>query len=119
MYVTTFYSFKGGVGRTMGLVNVAVELAQMGRRVLIVDFDLEAPGLDTLDLPKPPGDHAGLVDYVIDYLAMNESPDVSKYVYEAHGVGKKDGRLYVMPAGRREKGYAQRFNQIDWAELYS
>ena len=50
MYVTTFYSFKGGVGRTMALVNVAVELANTGRRVLVVDFDLEAPGLDTFDL---------------------------------------------------------------------
>ena len=50
MYVTTFYSFKGGVGRTMALVNVAVELAQRGRRVLAVDFDLEAPGIDTFEL---------------------------------------------------------------------
>ncbi len=37
MYVTTFYSFKGGVGRTMALANVAVQLAQMGRRVLVVE----------------------------------------------------------------------------------
>ena len=38
----TFYSYKGGVGRTMALVNVAAELAKRGRKVLIVDFDLEA-----------------------------------------------------------------------------
>ena len=33
MYVVTFYSFKGGVGRSMALVNVAAELAARGRRV--------------------------------------------------------------------------------------
>ncbi len=45
MYVVTFYSYKGGVGRTMALANVAALLAQDGRRVLVVDFDLEAPGV--------------------------------------------------------------------------
>src|SRR4051794_23443603 len=43
--IVTFYSFKGGVGRTLALANVGVVLAQGGHRVLVVDFDLEAPGL--------------------------------------------------------------------------
>lgn len=43
--IVTFYSFKGGVGRTMTLVNTAYALAKMGARVLMVDFDLEAPGM--------------------------------------------------------------------------
>ena len=38
MYVTTFYSFKGGVGRTMALVNVAVELARQGRPARAVAY---------------------------------------------------------------------------------
>ena len=46
MYVVTFYSFKGGAGRTMALTNVGLQLAMEGRRVLLVDMDLEAPGLD-------------------------------------------------------------------------
>lgn len=44
--VISFYSFKGGVGRTMAVANLAVLLAQRGYRVLVVDFDLEAPGLN-------------------------------------------------------------------------
>lgn len=44
--VVTFYSFKGGVGRSMALANIAVLLARAGKRVLCVDWDLEAPGLD-------------------------------------------------------------------------
>ena len=45
----TFYSYKGGVGRTMALANVAAILAKQGRRVLLIDFDLEAPGLDAFE----------------------------------------------------------------------
>ncbi len=45
--VVTFYSFKGGVGRTQALADVAVLLARYGHRVLMVDWDLEAPGLES------------------------------------------------------------------------
>src|SRR5436189_94654 len=44
--IATFYSYKGGVGRSMALANAAVLLARAGRRVLVVDFDLEAPGIE-------------------------------------------------------------------------
>ena len=43
--IVSFYSYKGGVGRTMALVNVAHVLARDGYRILMVDFDLEAPGM--------------------------------------------------------------------------
>ncbi|MGF1425203.1 FxSxx-COOH system tetratricopeptide repeat protein [Kitasatospora sp. LaBMicrA B282] len=43
--IVTFYSYKGGTGRTMALANTAWILAANGFRVLTVDWDLEAPGL--------------------------------------------------------------------------
>lgn len=43
--VVSFYSYKGGVGRTMSVVNVAMALAQNGFRVMVVDLDLLAPGI--------------------------------------------------------------------------
>jgi cellulose biosynthesis protein BcsQ len=43
--IVTFYSYKGGTGRSMLLANVAWVLASNGHRVLMVDWDLEAPGL--------------------------------------------------------------------------
>ncbi|MGW1557509.1 FxSxx-COOH system tetratricopeptide repeat protein [Streptomyces sp. NPDC002144] len=43
--IVTFYSYKGGTGRTMALANVGWILASAGHRVLLVDWDLEAPGL--------------------------------------------------------------------------
>ena len=49
-HFTTFYSYKGGVGRTLALANVAWILANHGfepARVLVIDFDLGAPAADT------------------------------------------------------------------------
>ncbi len=43
--IYTFYSFKGGVGRTMALANMGFLAALNGKRVLLMDWDLEAPGL--------------------------------------------------------------------------
>jgi tetratricopeptide (TPR) repeat protein len=44
-FVITFYSYKGGVGRSMALLNVAYTLVSYGRNVLVIDMDLEAPGI--------------------------------------------------------------------------
>ena len=43
--VITFYSYKGGTGRSMLVANTAWLLASVGKRVLLMDWDLEAPGL--------------------------------------------------------------------------
>ena len=43
--IVTFYSYKGGTGRTMALANTAWILASNGNKVLVVDWDLESPGL--------------------------------------------------------------------------
>ena len=118
MYVTTFYSFKGGVGRTMALVNVAVDLAQRGRRVLAVDFDLEAPGLDTFDLHRPADTTPGMIDFVTAYLQSGQTPDVNQFVFESPGMGHGNGGLWIMPAGAHHDSYANTFAQIDWGTLY-
>ncbi len=44
-WIFTFYSYKGGVGRSLAAVNVAYALAGRGRHVLLIDMDLEAPGI--------------------------------------------------------------------------
>ncbi len=117
MYVTTFYSFKGGVGRTMALVNAAVTLAMGGRRVLVVDFDIEAPGLDTFDILKPSEEVPGIIDFVARYLESGQAPDVSDFIGECPVIGDQGGSLWLMPSGRKET-YAENFNQVDWGDLY-
>ena len=118
MYVTTFYSFKGGVGRTMALVNAAVELANTGRRVLVVDFDLEAPGLDTFDILHSETQVPGIVDFVSEYIASGQAPEVTHFIGKSPGIGDKGGGLWIMPSGAHHKSYATNFSQIDWGMLY-
>lgn len=117
MYVTTFYSFKGGVGRTMALVNVAVTLALRGRRVLVVDFDVEAPGLDTFDVLRPREEGPGVIDFVTQYLEAGQAPAADSFIGECPAIGDQGGGLWIMPSGRNET-YAAKFNQIDWGALY-
>ena len=118
MYVITFYSFKGGVGRTMALVNTAVELANTGRRVLAVDFDLEAPGLDTFDFVDAETKGPGIIDFVTEYLGVGQAPDVNRFISKSSAVGKRDGGLWVMPSGAQHESYATKYGQIDWGTLY-
>jgi MinD-like ATPase involved in chromosome partitioning or flagellar assembly len=119
MYVTTFYSFKGGVGRTFALVNVAVDLATSGRKVLLVDFDLEAPGIHTFNDLRPPEPHSGVVEYVTDFIASRSAPDVREYIYELDRVGREGGGIWVMPAGRGGNEYRERLASINWQHLYA
>ncbi len=113
MYTSTFYSFKGGVGRTMALVNAAVELAQRGRRVLAVDFDLEAPGLDTFDIVGTTPDGPGIVDFVGEYVVTGQAPDIEGFVSQSTALEN----LWIMPSGRQQQ-YAASLGGIDWQDLY-
>lgn len=122
MYVSTFYSYKGGVGRTFALVNVAVELAKQGRNVLLVDFDLEAPGIDTFVGFENKSNAGGIVQFVSDYVERKAPPPVKDYVYEAtigtHEQLAANGKVWVMPAGRRNSHYDQLLSKIHWQQLY-
>ena len=76
--IITFYSYKGGTGRTMALANVAWILASNGKRVLAVDWDLEAPGLHRYFRPflldKDLTSSPGIIDLVWDFAAATVAP---------------------------------------------
>ena len=115
MYIVTFYSYKGGVGRTMGLANVGFELAQQGRSVLIVDFDLEAPGLGAFLVNHGSRAARGVVDFVVDYRQSRQPPSIENYVYQ---VGGGSSSVWFMPAGRQGNEYGSKLHSIDWRTLY-
>ena len=102
----------------MALVNIAVELAKTGRRVLTVDFDLEAPGLDTFDIVRSENHVPGIIDFVGEYLESGQAPEVDRFIYRSSGVGDQGGGLWVMPSGAQRESYAANFSQIDWGVLY-
>lgn len=111
--VLTFYSYKGGVGRSFTLANIAVLLARWGHRVLCLDWDLEAPGLDAYFRPMMSADPAGgVIDLVDDFLGGRLRPGA--HTTRLTGVEKLD----VITAGRNDAAYVGRVQEIDWEALY-
>lgn len=125
---TTFYSYKGGVGRSMALANVAASLAQAGRRVVMIDFDLEAPGLDSFDEFAVPNGRIGVVEYVCHYLETGQVAPITDYLHEIQPVRLADaakpksqpleGKLWLMTSGAKDDTYNRKRLSIDWADLY-
>lgn len=133
----TFYSFKGGVGRTMSLINVACILAARGRRVLMIDFDLEAPGLTNLALrdiaPEADRQRDGLVELIQDFVdapedspladEVNRAPFFDKYVRQLQIPDTLEplegGSLHLLPCGHIDSTYTERLYAIDFKQLYS
>jgi tetratricopeptide (TPR) repeat protein len=101
----------------MALVNVATQLIGEGKKVLIVDFDLEAPGLTSYSWTRSCSDSKGVVEYVTDYRATKQAPDVSDYICLTEKL-EGGGELWTMPAGRHDAEYSTRLNSIDWRSLY-
>jgi cellulose biosynthesis protein BcsQ len=112
---TTFYSYKGGVGRSLALANIACLMAQdeeHPQRVLIWDFDLEAPGLHRLFPAKQPQTY-GFVDLVYEYARSGDVPRVDDYIYES----EIDG-ISVLPAGKIGESYCEKLQQINWLKFF-
>ncbi|MER5884519.1 FxSxx-COOH system tetratricopeptide repeat protein [Streptomyces sp. NPDC001941] len=137
--VVTFYSFKGGVGRTMALVNTAWILASNGLRVLMVDWDLEAPGLHRYFHPllvdPELGSTEGIIDLIRGYALGADVPGAQEYEDRAEwfrergdvdrcivGVGLDldgEGRLDFLPAGLQDEGYSAAVSTFDWDHFYT
>ncbi|QKQ74388.1 ParA family protein [Nostoc sp. TCL240-02] len=110
----TFYSFKGGVGRTTALTHVASILAMRGLKIVAVDLDLEAPGLSTAFNLKPQPKY-GIVDYFYErsYLSEGIEPIIS--IAEIFGevrIPNATGRLFVVPAGFLNLDYVSKVDDL-------
>jgi cellulose biosynthesis protein BcsQ len=128
--ICTFYSYKGGVGRSMALANVGEWFYLHGLRVVLVDWDLEAPGLEAFfpsdeDLPSL-NRQPGLIDLLLDYkqdlpyltlppdgatqdqvvAAMTEQlPPLRSRLLELRQpvqTGGSESALWILPAGKRD-----------------
>lgn len=97
-----FYSVKGGVGRSTALAATAWSLAQQGERVLIVDLDLESPGLSTAVLPEGRKPAFGLVDWLVEDQ-VGAGDHVQDDMIAASGLHAEQDVL-VLPAHGAEPG---------------
>ena len=143
--IATFYSYKGGTGRSMALANVAWILASRGLKVLVVDWDLEAPGLHRYfrpflsdkELTRP--ESQGVIDLVGDFAERlaaqpgGDKPppnwylpyaDITKWKQRLSWPSGLDatttagGFIDFVPAGRQGPQYAKKVNSFDWARFY-
>jgi hypothetical protein len=137
--IITFYSYKGGTGRTMALANVAWILASRGKRVLIIDWDLEAPGLHRYFYPfirdRNLSSSPGLIDFIVDYAVEAMTPEsdsdsqdgenwqalqanILRYAFSIDWDFPGDGTLDFVPAGRQDASYATKVNSFNWFNFY-
>ena len=117
--VCTFYSYKGGVGRSMVLANIAAMLARWKQKVLVVDWDLEAPGLERYfgsRLRRARAEYDGLVDLVHSF-GRGEPLDWRKCVVRAPLPECND--VHILHAGRAGDIYLDRLRSIDWERLFN
>ncbi|MGW1764755.1 FxSxx-COOH system tetratricopeptide repeat protein [Streptomyces sp. NPDC002073] len=137
--IVTFYSYKGGTGRTMALANTAWVLAANGKRVLAVDWDLEAPGLHRffhpfLD-PSTLGATTGVIDLITEYAWAATSPvqraddwhrDYARIQQHAVSLAPENlgwefpsgGTLDFVSAGRQNREYSATVSTFDWDNFY-
>jgi MinD-like ATPase involved in chromosome partitioning or flagellar assembly len=110
----TFYSFKGGVGRTTALTHVAWILAMRGRKVVAVDLDLEAPGLSKAFRLHPQPQY-GIVDYFYEraYLPDEIEPQISiADIFGEVTIPDAPGRLFIVPAGSLNLDYIAKVDDL-------
>ncbi len=123
----------------MALANVAWILASQGRRVLVIDWDLEAPGVHHYFHPfigdKDLSVFPGLIDFLADFAEAARIPpgdddrvrderwfeahtNLLPFAYSLECSFQNDGTLDFVPAGRQGPGYADRVMTFDWQGFY-
>lgn len=121
--IITFYSYKGGVGRSMALANIAVLLVRRGLRVLAVDWDLEAPGLERyfsyFDQHVNTGGLLPFFSKLAEELPMTRL--VQNYKDHTWEIKITDNNyLHLIPSGRETHGeYAKMLEEFDWKDFFS
>lgn len=113
-----FFSIKGGVGRSTALAATAWRLAEEGKRVLVLDLDLESPGLSSALLPSERQPMYGITDWLIEDLVGN-----GEVIFESM-VGTSnlshDGEIHVVPAHGADHGeYIAKLGRVWMSKLRS
>jgi cellulose biosynthesis protein BcsQ len=111
----------------MALANVGVLLAQWGYKTLLVDLDLEAPGLENFFRTLIDVHRARQVKGVVDFMleaAEGDGEDSWQQISFPHDfvnirLPKTEGSLDIWAAGNRDQAYFSRVRKLDFAEFYA
>src|ERR1043165_3106238 len=118
----TFYSYKGGVGRSMGLANVAALLTKWRRNVLVVDWDLDAPGIEAYFKAVDPSisERRKVTPGVIDLVKAFEAGQPLDWHDCLLSVRPFDEgeELKIISAGRDDAEYTSRAQCTKWDDLF-
>jgi|GEM_PF-609985 len=111
--VVVFHAFKGGAGRTTLLASYALARARRGDHVIVVDMDLDAPGIGTLLAADADGTlaHWGTVDYLLECPKTGALDDYFHVCGQHEVMGS--GRIEVFPTGRLNDDYLPKLARID------
>ena len=117
--IVTFYSYKGGTGRTMAMANIAGLLSRRGKSVLVVDFDLESPGLWRYFSQFYDGiqQRQGLIDLLLTASSAPNSLDVDwrDYVTE---VSLQSSIISLITSGQSGEEYPAKVLDFDWTAFF-
>lgn len=117
--VVTFYSFKGGSGRTTTLAGTALALARRGFRIGMIDMDLEAPGLSTLFFDQIE-DQQGVLDYLLEKPIQQTGWSIHPHIQtvtDERLLGGSNGALHLLPTGSVDTHYLEKLARIDFQQL--
>ncbi len=99
--IAALHSFKGGVGRTLHGVALADAVAQRGERVLLVDADLEAPGITWMFSAQSRRVDFGYEDFLALLHSSDDGrPDDAVRLGAAYLPNQMIGDVIVMPTRR-------------------
>ena len=93
-----FFSIKGGVGRSTALAAAAWHLAKLGKKVLVVDMDLESPGLSSTLLPGDRRPDYGLLDLLVEDVLDNSKAVFDNIYAKSPLADNSPGEIEVIPA---------------------
>ena len=118
--IITFYSYKGGVGRSMALANVATLLSKWGKKVLMIDWDLEAPGLEFFFKPYLPEIDWSQQKGVLEWLYAVQNQEDAKWqdwiIPFKTKISKAD--LHLLVAGKSNGNYSEMLRQFSVSKFY-
>lgn len=121
-----FYGVKGGVGRSTAISGLALSLGEQSKSVLIVDLDLESPGVSSSLLSTDLLPDYGIVDwFAADSLGLDTEAMTSEMMVETSPLSRAtQAKIYVCPSfGATTQGYIRKlgrvFRQNEEGEPYS